>query len=292
MRGPGYGNRWPVSLILVAINVAVFVAEALFLNPRAVQTWFALSHQGLAHGYLWQLVTFQFLHGGLLHLAINCLMLYMFGRVVEDLIGRNQFLVMYLAGGAFGGLLQIGLGSAFPSFVGKAPVVGASAGVFTVIAAFALMHWEEPMTLLLFFILPVTIKAKYLVIGEVVLALLGIISRDPGIAHGAHLGGILAGLGFVHYVVRGNLPAWASWRWRWPRVKAVPRKRELVTHSSAKTVVWQPPVDLPSEDLASPDFMSKEVDPILDKISAHGIQSLTPRERKILEAARARIGKR
>jgi membrane associated rhomboid family serine protease len=290
MREPGYRNRWPVSLILVAINVTVFVIEALLLKETTVRTWFALSHGGLAHGYLWQLITFQFLHGSLLHLALNCLMLYMFGRVVEELIGRNQFLVMYLAGGAFGGLLQIGLGLALPSFVGMGPVVGASAGVFTIIAAFALMHWEEPMTLLLFFILPVTIKAKYLVIAEVVLALLGIVSRDPGIAHGAHLGGILAGLGFVHFVVRGNLPAWPAWNWR--RIKPAPRKRELVTHSSAKTVVWQPPADVPAEDLSSPDFMSKEVDPILDKISAHGIQSLTPRERKILEAARSRINKR
>jgi hypothetical protein len=100
----------------------------------------------------------------------------------------------------------------------------------------------------------------------------------------AHLGGLLTGIAFAHVGIH--------WYWRWPSFRSRPTRRELVTVRSQKEAPWSYPTESSSDDLSSDDFLSKEVDPILEKISSHGIQSLTERERKILETARQRISNR
>jgi hypothetical protein len=101
------------------------------------------------------------------------------------------------------------------------------------------------------------------------------------VAHAAHLGGMLFGIFFIRYALD----------WHWPRLRLPrPKARPLVRVQSDKTVYLSK--SNPIEDLPAEEFLSREVDPILDKISAHGIQSLTERERRILEAARAKMAKR
>ncbi len=68
--------------------------------------YFALSVEGLRHGFVWQLLTYQFMHGGLLHLLLNCWAIYVFGREVEETLGRNSFLTLYFTSGVIGGLFQ------------------------------------------------------------------------------------------------------------------------------------------------------------------------------------------
>jgi hypothetical protein len=177
-------------------------------------------------------------------------------------------------------VLQVLAGIFMPNSWFATPVVGASAGVFGLIAAYASLNPERPLTLLLFFIIPVSMRAKYLLLFSAIIALLGILFPSGSIAHTAHLGGMIGGLAFIKYGL--------NWHWpeRRPRPPRAPRLVRVYSGPGTKGA-GRGPADLPPDE-----FLSKEVDPILDKISAHGIQSLTERERQILEAARKKMGKR
>src|SRR6266568_368509 len=121
----GKGNsRRPVTvsvwLILLIANIAVFFAEYAG-GPggyRAFMQYGALSLEGVKHGFVWQFLTFQFLHGGLPHLVLNSIVLYSFGRPMEEMIGRRTFLRLYLASGFAGGVAQILLSLVSERFAG------------------------------------------------------------------------------------------------------------------------------------------------------------------------------
>ena len=292
MRSP-YRPAWPVSVIIIVINTAVFAAQlitsiAYHGGNNPFDAYLSLRPSQLLHGWVWQLGTFQFLHNypNPLHLILNCWMLYMFGRVVEDALGKRRFLEIYFGSGVVGGLLHCALSWIFPSFFHDIAVVGASAGVFGLMAAFAVMNWEQPITTLIAFILPVTMRAKYLILVMAIIAMLGIMDRSSGIAHAAHLGGLLAGLVYVKYLVSNHS------FFSFDRFRRLSPRRELVQIPASQQALWQRAKKTSNEELPSEEFISKEVDPILDKISAHGIQSLTERERKILEAARAKMARK
>src|SRR5438105_2523808 len=135
LRDSPYESRWSASLILVISNASVYVLQLLSdllsaPDPNPLVRYLALTPGDLAHGWLWQLLTFQFLHGGPLHLIINCAMLWMFGRPVESLLGRATFLKLYFVSGTTGGVLQVLCSWVFPAHFGVGPVLGASAGIF------------------------------------------------------------------------------------------------------------------------------------------------------------------
>jgi membrane associated rhomboid family serine protease len=283
MRSSSFDNRRSVTVVLLIINAVVFLVQLAVerFTEFPLTYYFGLSVRGLSHGYLWQLLTFQFMHGGWLHLLVNLWVIYMFGRELEQTLGRKPFLTLYLGSGIVGGLFQAAAGLLFPSYFGGA-TVGASAGAFGLVAAFATFYPERPLTLLLFFILPITVLAKYLLLFSVIVAVVGIVFPSGNVANAAHLGGIACGIFFARYGLH------REFRWPQLRLRRTPSRRPLVKVPAAKTGYWGgAPEDLPSDD-----FLIKEVDPILDKISAQGIQSLTERERRILESARSRMGKR
>jgi membrane associated rhomboid family serine protease len=297
MRSPSEDNPWRRRLSacvwLILANVGFYAAQLLVplfgsdRSPLALEPHLALFPADLAKGYVWELVTFQFLHAGVLHIGLNCAMLYMFGRPVEEALGRANFLKLYFGSGVLGGLTQTVVSLAFPAHFGLGPVVGASAGVFGLIAAFAALNANLRITTLVAFILPVTMRAKYLIVVELVLAVLGMLrpAEGVGVAHAAHLGGILAGLAYVRYGL--NWPRRGPVHHDWQAFSA--RQQELVEATAARNAARRRQSPPPGEDLPPAEFISKEVDPILEKISAHGIQSLTPRERRILELARDKM---
>jgi membrane associated rhomboid family serine protease len=262
----------------------VFVTELIALNlPQSLQFenhYLALSLTGLEHGFVWQLLTFQFMHAGWMHLIFNSLAIYFFGRPVETALGRRHFLTLYLSAGIIGGLVQMLFALLLPSFDGA--VVGASAGASGLVAAFAILHWEERFNLLIYFI-PVSMTGKTLLAVSLGLAFLGILTPNCGIANAAHLGGILTGGFYVRLFIQGQ---WSHWKF--PIRRAAPR--ELVSTRARKG--WRSAASPPDEDLSTDEFVKSEVDPILDKISRKGIHSLTAREREILEKARERMAKR
>lgn len=203
--------RFSLTHTVLAVNGVVFLAQAYFqakASPFLVDHYLGLSLDGLRHGYLWQLVSFQFLHGGVFHLLINSWGIYVFGPPVEQAVGRGRFLWLYLLSGIFGGLFHV-LGSfVFPSHFGTLavggatayiPVVGASAGLFGLIAAFATLFPRQELTVFLFFVFPVTVTARVLLGVSAGIGLLGVFLASGQVAHGAHLGGMVMGFVFVRY---------------------------------------------------------------------------------------------
>jgi membrane associated rhomboid family serine protease len=278
---------------LLIVNVVVFFIQSLldYYTPWHVMRYLALHPQLVFRGYVWQLFTYQFLHAGMLHLLVNSLVIYFFGRALEDDLGKSQFLRLYLLSGVAGGLLQATGGILFPVHFGAgAGTVGASAGAFGLVAAYATLYPERPLNLLLWFVLTVTIRAKYLLLFSGLLAFFGIMVPTDTVAHAAHLGGLITGILFVVLIIR---PPEGLFHWGHRQPEAPPR--ELVKAPTVRKPVWhrQNQADQPGPpDSLSPDFISREVDPILDKISAKGIHSLTARERRILEEARNKMGKK
>jgi membrane associated rhomboid family serine protease len=188
----------------LALNIIAFIFQVT-LMPRLIDgAYLALSLEGLLRGYLWQLLTFQFMHGGVMHLLLNCWALFIFGREVEFELGKPRFLTLYFLSGVIGGLFQMLVSYLWPNYFGG-PVVGASAGVFGVVAAFAMLYPTRRLTMLLFYVIPVNMKAKSLLWFCLIVAALGIgfpnsfIQTILGgnVAHAAHLGGILTGLALV-----------------------------------------------------------------------------------------------
>jgi membrane associated rhomboid family serine protease len=286
MREADAPRFYSATIILIAINVAVFILQEIDRTyiHSFVESYCMLSPAGLAHGYVWQLFTFQFMHADLLHIALNMLGLFFLGRAVEDLIGTRRFLQAYFLSGTLGGIFQVLLGF----IVGGPfllPVVGASAGVFGITGVFGTL---QPEATILFNFIPM--RAKYLVLFSAIIAGFYVLVPSPsswGVAHAAHFAGIAVGIAYVKWFLNNE---WSFARFRF-RVRREPRPRELVTMPAGS--FWKKPKPMsPDEAIPSGDFISKEVDPILDKIHAHGLQSLTDRERRILEAARAKMSRR
>jgi len=295
MRRPTFGPQRSATVVLVIAIIVAFVVQQVLQKTSSFQIdkYLALSLSGLKQGYVWQLLSFQFLHAGWLHLAGNCITIFLLGRPVEEALGRKSFLTLYFTSGIIGGLCQT-LAGILANAVGlhdhalyfSGPVVGASAGAFGLTAAFALLFPDQ--VLLLFMVIPV--PAKYLLWLSIVIAGWGVAVPwksllGEHVADAAHLGGILAGVIFVKYAVH--------WHFQWPQLnrRARPPIRRLVKVHSQKPG-WGRDKAVVEEDLPPEEFLSKEVDPILDKISAQGIQSLTDRERRILEKARSKMRKR
>ena len=299
----GYG-RVPLqaSVVLMVVLVVAFALQCIndVYFKSVVEGWLALTPLALARGYVWQLLTFQFLHVDLWHLAGNLLGLWFFGRFVENVLGTKRFLIAYFGSGVIGGLLQCVLMLLFPHHF-QPFVFGASAGGMGVFAIFCLL--ESGSEVRWNFFLPIRADVLLWITGGISLFFTLVPSHRGGCyAHAAHLGGILAGLAWVklgwHQDFR-TLP----WEGLWERVRSafhkplfrprvVRRPRQLVRTAATKPSLWRQPKPPVEEELTPGEFISREVDPILDKISQHGIQSLTDRERQILEKARAKMAKR
>ncbi|MGC9943155.1 MAG: rhomboid family intramembrane serine protease [Verrucomicrobiota bacterium] len=282
MRQPEYHtSRVSFTVLLLIVNAAVFLVQLATANsPEGLyiqNNYFALSLDGLRHGYIWQLVTYQFMHGGWTHIIFNSLAIFFFGRPVETAFGGSRFLGLYLVSGIVGGLVQMLFALGIQAFA--TPVVGASAGAYGLIAAFAVINWTESFTLLFYFF-PITMRGKTLLLASIGVAALSMLNFSSNVANAAHLGGILAGFVYARQILRGGWPQWKLF----PRRE---RPRQAVATRPKENKFWRAaPAE---EELPTDQFLQNEVDPVLDKISAHGIQSLTAREREILESARKKM---
>jgi membrane associated rhomboid family serine protease len=287
MRDEPGGRNWSPTIVILVVNLLMFLLEASGgrHGHRVFQEYGALSLEGIQRGFVWQFVTFQFMHGGELHLVMNSIGLYMFGRHMESMLGRSTFLKLYLISGVVGGVFQILLAMGASRFA--APMVGASAGICGLIAAFSFLNPEA--VILLFFVIP--LRAKYIYPLTVVLSVVFLFLPDGGgVAHGAHLGGTIFGYAYVRWLSSSEIVS-GWWAVLAGKLRGSRRSRPIVkVRFPSDGGSWETEHSKPKNE--SGDFITKEVDPILEKISAHGIHSLTEEERRILEAARNRMGKR
>jgi membrane associated rhomboid family serine protease len=277
----GWAGRFEsVTGLLIWLNVAVFILQLvgmLFRTP-VVEELFALSARQLRRGFIWQPLTYMFLHdpGNIFHILVNMFVLWFFGREVEYFIGARPFARLYLFGGLAGAALWLTFNLSSQEYV-----LGASAAVLSCVIAFAALFPNREITLLVFFVLPVTLKAKHMALIAVALDVVPLVSqRVASVAHLAHLGGMLVGYLYIKELGYGTTPRWML---AFQRVGAAltprsrPRRRDLS----------------PDESRSERDeYMREVVDPILDKIAREGMQSLTRRERQILESARGLIEKK
>jgi membrane associated rhomboid family serine protease len=205
---PNFARDWwsalgmtPVIRQLLFANVLVFVLQQL--APDALFANFALWPMGSYDTFLgrvgfepWQLLTSAFLHGGLAHLALNMFALYSFGTMVERAVGSRRFVGLYLASVISAGLVQLLVVTA-GSDAGAVPTVGASGGVFGVLLAFA---WLFPHTRVMLLFPPIPMKAWVLVTAYAAIELTsGVLGTAQGVAHFAHLGGMLGAFAAMIY---------------------------------------------------------------------------------------------
>jgi hypothetical protein len=199
-------------------------------------------------------------------------------------VGKANWLKLYLSSGIVGGMIQMMAGLLWTSHFGAGHVVGASAGAFGLVAAFATLFPHRPLYV---FFLPFEFRARTLLWLSLGFTVFGMLLPNSQVAYAAHLGGILTGWFYIRWLTQVHSPIIP---WSFFHRRSAPR--ELVNVRSQKPQLWRRPKAPDAEELPPGEFISREVDPILDKISAHGIQSLTQRERQILEAARAKMSKR
>ena len=277
----GGGMFWaPATRFLVVFTVIAFLFQSIFdlMTGYSFTPVFALSWAGIRHLALWQPVTYMFLHGGFWHLFFNMLVLFFLGPETERVLGRRRFIGLYLICGLLGGLGWLLISGA------QGYCLGASGAVLGVLAAFAALFPDRPITLLVFFVLPVTMRARTMALALGAITLLMMLSQPGHIAHAAHLVGGLAGWLYVALIFnrRGAAIGWRprQWwndlRWRWER-------RNFKVVSRLDGMGGEPP-DIPPG--APPP--AEEVDRILEKISRYGLSALTAAERDVLQHASRR----
>jgi membrane associated rhomboid family serine protease len=236
--------KWLI-IVNAAVYLLVLILEAVAPTLASViTTGGALIPAAVMHGWIWQLVTYSFLHAGLFHILFNMLQLWMFGSQLESDWGYHKFLEFYFycaiaAALTTVGIAYLGMAPGF-GFMGITPLtatVGASGAIFGVMIAFAMLHGDREFML---FPLPFMIKAKYLVGVFIFISLAGAFQgmgpgrRGQSVAYFAHLGGALFGWIYVRFLPRSGLMFGASERYfgvrnayyRWKRRRAA-RKFEV-----------------------------------------------------------------
>jgi len=192
----------PLTRALIIANVVVFLAELVAQN--ALIDLFALWPIG-ERFYPWQLFTYSFLHApdSMFHLFFNMLALYMFGSDIERIFGRRRYFAYYFTCVLVAALAQLLVASLSGS---SYPTLGASGGVFGILLAFAL-YFPHRIIMLIFPPIPMPAWLFVMLYGLIELYL-GVTGSQAGVAHFAHLGGMLGGFMTIQY-----------WRGRWPFAK-------------------------------------------------------------------------
>jgi membrane associated rhomboid family serine protease len=267
-RSFGFGGMLtPVVKRLLIANVAVFAVMLLPGAGRLAVDWFAFQPTRIFIRP-WGVFTYMFIHGGLMHVAMNMLFLFFFGPPLESRWGGREFFKFYVICGLGG----VALSYLF-LFLQPVNVIGASAAIYGVMLAFA-MNWPDA-PVYVFGIFPV--KAKWLVAFFFVVSLLNAFgSAGGGIAHFAHLGGIVTGFIYLKSDLRGGKRVkHVAQAVRTRRLAIVPRA-ERDEHVGAGKASGR-------QERKEEQALYDAVDRVLDKISAQGMSSLTPDELKLLD---------
>jgi membrane associated rhomboid family serine protease len=222
----GPGGITPAVKALLYANIGLFVLQALF---PAVTELLGLSPELVFRRlWLWQPVTYMFLHGDLFHILFNMLALWMLGVELERLWGTNQFLRYYFVSGigaAATTLLVAWLPFDFARGVWLSLTVGASGAVYGLLLAYAYYYPTRPM---LFFPIPIPVPAKYFVMILGAIAFLSSLGgRATGVAHATHLGGLVAGYLYLTRG-RGGLVGEIKYRWLKWRMARMRRRFDVV----------------------------------------------------------------
>lgn len=238
--------------ILIA-TIGIFVLQILLQGSGIMIQYGALvSRLVYAHGQIWRLVTYMFLHGmGPWHILFNMLALWMFGVELEQMWGTRRFVTFYFIGGIGAGMLSF--------ITWNIPIIGASGAVLAVLTVYA--YYFPHRQVLMFFIFPVSVRVAVLIIGAI--SVLGSMQSLGGIAHLTHLGGIIVALIYL----KTYEPVMRWWQER------EEKKNERDMRSRVE------------QQASKERYFEEVIDPILKKISEKGMDSLTKEEKKKLSQA-------
>ncbi len=299
-------NIPPITKNLLIINILVFFAtQVLALRGMDLASLFGLHFFMASDFRVYQLVTYMFLHAGFMHLLFNMFALWMFGCVIENVWGPRRFLLYYMVCGIGAGVMQelaqfvsfyfmvsaqepvVGffdlfrVGGMLSGQLNLWTTIGASGAVYAILLAFGMLFPNERMFI---FPLPVPVKAKWLVMFYVLIELWSALgSRGDGVAHMAHLGGMLFGFLLIRYWrgrqytfhgSDGGNGFFDSLKHNFEKRKSRDSVTMHVEKGGAKETDW--------EYNARKKAEQEEVDRILDKIRKSGYDSLTKEEKKKL----------
>ncbi len=269
---PQFTRRWAegrVSATAVLVGAQAFVytlqlcLEQFGRERHYGDSWLAdllgLSGDGIANGNYWQFASFILLHSNPFHALANAVTLFFVGRELEPILGKQRFAGLFILGTLAGGLAHWLITPAVP-------LVGMTAGVVALLVGFTTTLPELEVTMNLFFVLPVRLRARHLAVALVgVCAIVWSAGTSPEISPAALLAGCAVGWLTARQLGFGN-PLFFQ-RYLFEKRRRAARLERM-----------------------TPDqFISVEIDPILEKISRDGLQSLTRAERKILDQGREKI---
>lgn len=255
-------TRWirekNATTIIIVITVIFYLFQILPFSGRIIFTIGSLiPYQTFVKLQLWRLITYIFLHDPIspFHLLFNMLTLWMFGFEIEKIWGAKRFTIFYLLSGIFSGLFSfINIFSLSMRFVS---IIGASGAILALLTTYAIYYPEREV--LLFFILPV--KIKIVIIGYAIISIFGVITPQGVVSHLTHLGGIVVALVYLKI---------------FPLVSdkindiIILRKERVLRKNLEKK-------------LKREKFFAEKIDPILEKISKQGMESLSEEEKKLLK---------
>lgn len=268
---------------LICALIGGFFIQNVFDNYFHWNVFFdatALSVHRLAGGWGWTLVTYPFLHESVLHLLGSVLTIFFIGRELLPVLGEKTLAWLSAAASVTGGLVWFAT-----NYAHGGAVIGASGICMALLTVFACLWPDRTFTFLLCFVLPVTVKPKWLLLVLGCIDLAGFLFNEipgrinfDGIAHSVHLGGMLTGWAYFRYVHdRG---------WGGSRVAIeLPKWMRKSRSPAAAQPVYQVNVNSPTD-------MRTEVDRILDKINSHGFGALTAGEKRVLDNARDLLTRR
>ncbi len=284
-------NMPPVTKNLLIINILVFVATFVLQRYDVnLEDMFGLHFFLASHFRLFQFFTYMFIHANLLHLFFNMFALWMFGRIIEQVFGVRRFVIFYFVCGIGAGLMQevvqyvhysSSIFAEYPTYILKNilnvwTTVGASGAIYGILLAFGMTFPNERL-----FIIPIPfpIKAKYFVAGYAAIELLyAFFGSGDGVAHMAHLGGMLFALLLILYWRREGNDLFSTLKRKlsqWNRPK-------MTTRCGGSKFYDEMDYN------ARRQAQDREIDKILDKVKKHGYGCLTEEEKRKLFNASGR----
>jgi membrane associated rhomboid family serine protease len=288
----GLLSRGPVVLICV-ICICVFISQYVFrfgwvtemgqeYPLGATSKWLLLNE-----GKIWTLVTYIFVHGDFYHILFNLILIWFLGRILVQLISNKHFVSIFLLSGILGALLHILTTNI------DAPLVGASAGGFGILIATAAIIPNQVFNVLLFFVIPIRCRIKYLALGFVYVEIaFFLIDRSvgqgvnipmvSGVAHAAHLGGALAGWLYIRSFNIGGVRVSLGFLKKM-RGKAEKKSLKRNFKRKGKVVSAKVVTEVDGKVFESDEFTVDIINPLLEKISQNGMSSLTREEQQTLE---------
>ncbi|MBI3552238.1 MAG: rhomboid family intramembrane serine protease [Elusimicrobia bacterium] len=256
----GFNRMPPAVRGLVIANIVVFLLSYV-VGGKFFDLFGLVPEHVLQDRWIWQPLTYLFIHGNIMHLLFNLFGLWMFGMPVEGQWGQWDFLKYYFLCGLGGAIAQVAL---LPH--SSMAVIGASGAIFGLLTAYAMLFPDA--VVLFWFVIP--LKASHFAILYGLMELFaGTSGSTPGIARFAHLGGMVTGYLYIRWWWIAKIQA----KGLWARIAGQPQAPRVSRRPTA--------VRARAQD-AEPESSMAEIDRILDKILVSGLDSLTEEERAIM----------